>query len=116
LAADPAGPSFTGTPAEERLDKTDAEEVIVVHTTDFLGDKRAIGTLDIYVSWQQAGAPDLITRHNFARELVTRSFVNPDMVTNEGLPFAANAIGHHCCCERAQWFAVADEHTEIAER
>ena len=64
LAADPAGPSFSGMPAEDRLDKADAEEVIVIHTTEFLGDNRAIGSLDIYVSWRESDTPDPIARHS----------------------------------------------------
>ena len=115
LAADPAGPSFAGAPAEERLDKSDAEEVIVVHTTDFSGDNHAIGTFDIYVSWRNV-PPDVITRHSMARELITRSFLDPKMVTNDGLPFAANAIDRHCRSDKAQGFVVADENIEIAAR
>ena len=116
LAADPAGPSFAGAIAEERLDKSDADEVIVVHTTDFLGDNHAIGTLDIYVTWSQPDTPDIITQHCMARELVTRSFANPDMVTNAGLPFAANAIGCRCRSDKAQGFVIADENPQIAAR
>jgi hypothetical protein len=70
-AADPAGPSFRERPEGSRLGKTDALEVIVVHTTETFGDNRAIGTVDMYVSWPASDEPDVITAHSQAREILT---------------------------------------------
>jgi len=93
LAADPAGPLFEGRLPAERLDPSDAQEVIVVHTTDMLGVKSAVGTVDTYVSWPASKNPDTIARHSFARELVTDSFLAQGLAHSDGTPFGANAVG-----------------------
>jgi len=94
LAADPARPCFQNEPPEERLDRTDALQVTVVHTTAALGDKIEIGALDIYVSWSRTDdAPDFIQQHSRARELITASFLDPELSNADGTPFGANASG-----------------------
>ena len=93
LAADPAGPSFELRPPEERLDRTDAHEVIVVHTTEGLGDENAVGTVDIYAQWPESETPNYAWQHSQARERVTASFSRPDMLNTDGTPFGANALG-----------------------
>ena len=47
VAADPAGPCFELGLPEQRLDPTDAQHVIVVHTTETFGDENPVGTSDI---------------------------------------------------------------------
>jgi pimeloyl-ACP methyl ester carboxylesterase len=93
LAADPAGPSFHGQPLANRLDRSDAQEVIVVHTTDFLGDDDSIGTLDTFVEWPESETPDCISRHSQARDLMTESFLQPGMTNTDGTPFGVNSLG-----------------------
>ena len=89
VATDPAGPCFELKPPEERLDKTDAGQVIVVHTTKVFGDENAIGTWDIYVAWPESEQPDYVWQHSQARELVTASFVESYVIDMDGSP--ANA-------------------------
>jgi acetyl esterase/lipase len=93
LAADPAGPRFEGQPSEGRLSRDDAEQVIVVHATELLGDESRIGSLDVYVDWPDTDVSDYARQHNLARELVTESFLRPEMSHTDGTPFGANALG-----------------------
>ncbi|XP_035269062.1 lipase member H isoform X1 [Anguilla anguilla] len=62
-ALDPAGPLFSGTPPEERLDPTDAQFVDVLHTdTDALGYRGPLGHIDFYANGgaDQPGCPKTI--------------------------------------------------------
>ncbi|XP_029303176.1 lipase member H [Cottoperca gobio] len=62
-ALDPAGPQFTGTPPEDRLDSTDAQFVDVLHTDiDFLGFREPLGHIDFYANGgtDQPGCPKTI--------------------------------------------------------
>ncbi|XP_078477936.1 lipase member H, partial [Lampetra planeri] len=62
-ALDPAGPQFTGTPPEERLDATDAQFVDVLHTDiDALGYREPLGHIDFYANGgtDQPGCPKTI--------------------------------------------------------
>lgn len=59
-ALDPAGPLFTGTSPEHRLDPTDAQFVDVLHTDiDALGFREALGHIDFYANGgtDQPGCP-----------------------------------------------------------
>uniref|UniRef100_UPI0037E8A5DC lipase member H n=1 Tax=Semicossyphus pulcher TaxID=241346 RepID=UPI0037E8A5DC len=50
-ALDPAGPQFTGTPPEQRLDSSDAQFVDVLHTDiDALGFREPLGHIDFYAN------------------------------------------------------------------
>ncbi|MHC4406109.1 MAG: alpha/beta hydrolase family protein [Planctomycetota bacterium] len=95
LVSDPAGLLFAGTPPEKRLDKSDAQDVIVVHATEIPGDMSRLGTLDIYIRWPKAVREerDLDWRHCRARDLVTLSFLQPGMSNTDGTPFGGNALG-----------------------
>ena len=58
VALDPAGPSFESKGASDRLDPTDANRVVALHTTKVLGYNDRLGTLDIYANksdWFQPG-------------------------------------------------------------
>ena len=90
VATDPAGPCFELKPPEERLDKTDAGQVIVVHTTQVFGDENAIGTRDVYVSWPETEQPDYVWQHSQAREMVTASFVDSYVIDTDGGPASAD--------------------------
>ncbi|XP_035287649.1 lipase member H-like [Anguilla anguilla] len=62
-ALDPAGPQFTGTPPEDRLDSTDAQFVDVLHTDmDALGFREPLGHIDFYANGgaDQPGCPRTI--------------------------------------------------------
>ncbi|TNN41128.1 Lipase member H [Liparis tanakae] len=62
-ALDPAGPQFTGTPPEDRLDPTDAQFVDVLHTDiDGLGFREPLGHIDFYANGgaDQPGCPKTI--------------------------------------------------------
>jgi pimeloyl-ACP methyl ester carboxylesterase len=93
LAADPAGPCFSGEFPENRLDQADADEVIVIHATMCLGDSHVIGTVDVYLQWPESSPPDYLQQHSQARELLTESFLRPRMASSEGIPFGINSLG-----------------------
>lgn len=62
-ALDPAGPQFTGTSPEERLDSSDAQFVDVLHTDiDALGFRAPLGHVDFYANGgtDQPGCPKTI--------------------------------------------------------
>ncbi|KAM3869201.1 lipase member H-like [Diretmus argenteus] len=62
-ALDPAGPKFTDTPPEDRLDPTDAQFVDVLHTDiDALGFRKPLGHIDFYANGgtDQPGCPRTI--------------------------------------------------------
>ncbi|XP_062309127.1 lipase member H [Osmerus eperlanus] len=62
-ALDPAGPQFTGTDPEDRLDPTDAQFVDVLHTDmDALGFRKPLGHIDFYANGgaDQPGCPKTI--------------------------------------------------------
>ncbi|KAG8008572.1 Lipase member H [Nibea albiflora] len=62
-ALDPAGPQFTGTSKENRLDPTDAQFVDVLHTDmDTLGFREPLGHIDFYANGgaDQPGCPNTI--------------------------------------------------------
>ncbi|KAJ8385823.1 hypothetical protein AAFF_G00181790 [Aldrovandia affinis] len=62
-ALDPAGPLFSGTPPEERLDPTDAQFVDVLHTDiDAFGYRGPLGHIDFYANGgaDQPGCPKTI--------------------------------------------------------
>ncbi|KAJ8278145.1 hypothetical protein GJAV_G00084360 [Gymnothorax javanicus] len=66
-ALDPAGPLFSGTPPDKRLDPTDAQFVDVLHTdTDALGYRGALGHIDFYANGgaDQPGCPKTIFSGN----------------------------------------------------
>ena len=74
------------------MDQTDARRVIVIHTTDSLGCAEPLGTQDVYVAWPDPHTPGPIARHSHARELITESFLRPEMVCDLGHPLGANGL------------------------
>lgn len=111
VAADPAGPRFEDRPPDGRLSQDDAQYVIVVHATDVWGDENRIGTLDVYIDWPKTGTPDFTRQHSQARELVTASFLRPDLSNTDGTPFAANALGVDFRDDQPRFFRPAAEAT-----
>ncbi|AWP00106.1 putative lipase member H-like [Scophthalmus maximus] len=62
-ALDPAGPQFTGSPPQDRLDSSDAQFVDVLHTDiDSLGYREPLGHIDFYANGgtDQPGCPKTI--------------------------------------------------------
>ncbi|WP_190883159.1 hypothetical protein [Planktothricoides raciborskii] len=58
IGLDPAGPSFEGKGPSDRLDPTDANRVVAIHTSIVLGYNDRLGTQDIYANkkdWFQPG-------------------------------------------------------------
>ncbi|RPH76974.1 MAG: alpha/beta fold hydrolase [Planctomycetaceae bacterium] len=87
IAADPAGPEFELNPPEERLDNSDAQHVIVVHTTELFGDEHLVGTADIYVEWPDEEQRNDLARHSWARDLVTQALQNNGVPTVDPAAF-----------------------------
>ncbi|MEG3839384.1 hypothetical protein [Microcoleus sp. herbarium14] len=68
VGLDPAGPAFEGKGAGDRLDPTDANRVVAIHTSQVLGYNDRLGTLDIYANkkeWFQPGGKQSIFPKNF---------------------------------------------------
>ena len=95
VGLDPAGPGFEGpdifngfsTPTlGERLDATDAEQVVAYHTSSTLGYDDLLGDLDLYVNPDDLFQPGQLTfvgNHGYAHTLYTQllngqTFVQPD--------------------------------------
>lgn len=95
VGMDPAGPGFespdffNGFDAPslaERLDASDAAQVVAYHTSDTLGYDAPLGDLDVYVNPDdllQPGQDSFVGNHSYAHSLYTqllsgRSFLQPD--------------------------------------
>ena len=66
---DPAGPRFEGNPPQDRLDPTDAEKVVAIHTSKTLGHNGEVGDLDIFLNQNylfQPGAQSFVDNHGYA--------------------------------------------------
>ncbi|NJR65368.1 MAG: hypothetical protein HC772_08720, partial [Leptolyngbyaceae cyanobacterium CRU_2_3] len=71
---DPAGPSFEGTATNRRLDASDANRVVAIHTSETLGFDDRLGTLDVYVNFNdlfQPGQTSFLGNHRYAHTLYT---------------------------------------------
>ncbi|XP_063704007.1 phospholipase A1-like [Culicoides brevitarsis] len=65
MALDPAGPLFSQEHKERRLDKSDAERVVVLHTSTLLGYTEPLGHADYYANFgfSQPGCGFDLMRH-----------------------------------------------------
>lgn len=66
---DAAGLRFEGHPPQDRLDPTDAERVVAIHTSKALGHNGDVGDLDIFLNEDylfQPGAQSFIDNHGYA--------------------------------------------------
>jgi hypothetical protein len=93
IGADPAGPGFEQRPPAQRLDPTDARHVVVMHTTESLGDENAVGTSDIYLNWPEAMRRNDVALHSLARELVTVALEIADTSAMVRTTRNADAVG-----------------------
>ena len=108
IAADPAGPGFQDKDPSERLDESDAECVIVVHSTRTLGDERKNGDIDIYM--ESGGMGNDISRHSKARTEVTKSYENESNLKNtDGSNFGAKAKDDYDDGERGIKYYAGDD-------
>lgn len=80
VGLDPAGVGyessffFRGKTPDERLDRTDADRVIVFHTSDIFGYDDPLGSLDLYINpndFLQPGARSAVGNHSYAQQLYT---------------------------------------------
>lgn len=78
IGLDPAGPGFEIPSAENRLDPTDAEKVITLHSSKVLGHDDAIGSVSVFINWDDWAQPGktigvsiLGGNHGYANELYT---------------------------------------------
>ena len=78
IALDPAGPTFEGgwfsspNSTDNRLDPSDADTVVALHTSSILGYDDPLGDLDIYVNWDdffQPGSFSFVRNHSYAYTL-----------------------------------------------
>ena len=84
VGMDPAGPGFEGADLfngfspptlGERLDATDAEQVVAYHTSDTLGYDDRLGDLDLYINpdvFFQPGQSSFVGNHGYAHTLYTQ--------------------------------------------
>ena len=79
IALDPAGPFFEETlgfdakPLERRLDASDADRVVALHTTSILGYEDSLADMDLYVNPDspfQPGQTDFAGNHSYPVDLL----------------------------------------------
>ncbi|MEH1969627.1 hypothetical protein [Nostoc sp.] len=74
VGLDPAGHEFEGKAASDRLDATDANRVVSLHTSESLGYDAQLATLDVYANWNhlfQPGQCNFAGNHGYAHILYT---------------------------------------------
>ncbi|MBG1261132.1 hypothetical protein F8S20_19410 [Nostoc sp. BAE] len=72
VGLDPAGPEFEGKAASDRLDPTDANRVVSLHTSESLGYDARLAILDVYANWNdlfQPGQWNFAGNHGYANTL-----------------------------------------------
>lgn len=57
VGLDPAGPEFEDKAASDRLDPSDANRVVSIHTSETLGYDARLATLDVYANWNDLFQP-----------------------------------------------------------
>ncbi|MGF1480012.1 MAG: hypothetical protein ACFB4I_11045 [Cyanophyceae cyanobacterium] len=78
VGLDPAGPAYedtffsSGKPLSERLDASDADRVVALHTSETFGYDDPLGILDLYINpddWFQPGEWNALGNHGYAHDL-----------------------------------------------
>nr|P49369.1 RecName: Full=Phospholipase A1; Short=PLA1; AltName: Full=Allergen Ves v I; AltName: Allergen=Ves v 1; Flags: Precursor [Vespula vulgaris]AAB48072.1 allergen and phospholipase A1 [Vespula vulgaris] len=84
IGLDPARPSFDSNHCSERLCETDAEYVQIIHTSNYLGTEKTLGTVDFYMNngKNQPGCG------RFFSEVCSHS---------RAVIYMAECIKHECC-------------------
>lgn len=100
VGLDPAGPAFEGKGANDRLDPTDANRVVAIHTSIVLGYNDRLATQDIYVNkndWFQPGN-SIIPRnflggdHTYGATLFTELLQGNSFTQSNGSLFNLNTV------------------------
>ena len=110
VGLDPAGPLFEETSwrTNERLDPSDAQRVVALHTTQALGYNYNLGHLDLYINWsdlRQPGHPSSPDpagqyNHSYAYMLYTDLLQGTEFKQSNG-----NSVG--------SWLDVEDLHNNV---
>ncbi|NEP00984.1 MAG: hypothetical protein F6K58_20455 [Symploca sp. SIO2E9] len=94
VGLDPAGPEYedglftSGAPTSERLDANDADQVVVLHTSETFGYDDRLGDLDLYLNWDdfnQPGEWNAVGNHSYAHQVYTELLEGYGHVQNNGL-------------------------------
>ncbi|OCR01087.1 hypothetical protein BCD67_17075 [Oscillatoriales cyanobacterium USR001] len=100
VGLDAAGPAFEGKGANDRLDPTDANRVVAIHTSIVLGYNDRLGTQDIYANkndWFQPGN-SIIPRnflggdHTYGATLFTELLQGNSFTQSNGSLFNLNTV------------------------
>ena len=102
IGLDPAGPSFEGLFAtrtkegrfaekpEERLDPSDAQRVVALHSSTILGYDPPLADLDIYLNWDdslQPGKSDFRGNHGYGIDLLADLYQGSSYAQDDGSTF-----------------------------
>lgn len=94
VGLDPAGPGYedslltSGAPTSQRLDASDANQVVVLHTSETFGYDDRLGDLDLYLNWDdfnQPGEWNAVGNHGYAPEVYIELIEGYGYVQNNGL-------------------------------
>ncbi|WP_459195237.1 alpha/beta hydrolase family protein [Nostoc sp. FACHB-892] len=95
VGLDPAGPEFEGKAASDRLDATDANRVVSLHTSESLGYDSQLATLDVYANWNdlfQPGQWNFAGNHGYANILYTELLQGNSFTQSNGILLNLNTI------------------------
>ncbi|MBW4427776.1 MAG: hypothetical protein KME50_25880 [Nostoc desertorum CM1-VF14] len=95
VGLDPAGPEFEGKAASERLDPSDANRVVSIHTSETLGYDARLATLDVYANWNdlfQPGQWNFAGNHGYANILYTELLQGNSFTQCNGILLNLNTV------------------------
>ena len=95
VGLDPAGPEFEGKAASDRLDATDANRVVSLHTSESLGYDSQLATLDVYVNWNDLFQPEqwnFAGNHGYANTLYTELLQGNSFTQSNGILLNLNTV------------------------
>ncbi|MCC3527801.1 MAG: hypothetical protein JGK21_05345, partial [Microcoleus sp. PH2017_22_RUC_O_B] len=100
VGLDPAGPAFESKGAGDRLDPTDANRVVAIHTSIVLGYNDRLGSLDIYANkndWFQPGNSIIPKNflggdHTYGATLFTELLQGNSFTQSNGSLFNLNTV------------------------
>ena len=97
IGLDPAGPLFEyGFKDEsERLDATDANHVVALHSSNTLGYDAPLADLDVYLNWDdmfQPGQSSFIGNHSYPVELLSKLYQGFSYQQDDGLAFGLDDL------------------------
>ncbi|MEM6500489.1 MAG: hypothetical protein AAF685_01465 [Cyanobacteria bacterium P01_C01_bin.89] len=104
IGLDPAGPLFeeirsgdaiVDVPPQDRLDASDATQVVALHTSSVFGSSRLLGDLDIFFNRDfllQPGQFNDAGNHSYAQEVHDQILRGEPLVTAAGVPITPNFL------------------------